>query len=126
MHLHNLLSVHYRAVIYPNMDLRFLVMLLWLGCSIQKQSRESFYDDIDEEPEEIFHATFDNRHYRWSFSNMRGTFSEHSTYGFEWSRTNTNKWKTSSVRSSSEMWNYRTILGLSPTGPLKIEDVKDA
>jgi hypothetical protein len=65
MHSHNLLSVHYRAVIYPNMDLRFLVMLLWLGCSIecflnfvnfpnywsplydQKKSRESFYDDID-------------------------------------------------------------------------------
>ncbi|PNX71554.1 heat shock protein binding [Trifolium pratense] len=55
---------------------------------------------------------------------MRGTFSEHHTYdGFEWSsKTNTNKWKTARVGSSSD----RTILGLPPTGPLNIEDVKDA
>ncbi|KAK2391099.1 hypothetical protein QL285_064590 [Trifolium repens] len=82
---------------YANKGLK---CLLYNSGLFEKQSRESFYDDIDEEPEEIFHATFDNRHYRWSFSNMRGTFSEHSTYG--------------------------TILGLSPTGPVKIEDVKDA
>lgn len=73
---------------------------------------------------------------------MRGSSSEHSTYGFEWrentNRTNTNKWKSASddeydvndkddddscfVGSSSD----RTILGLPPTGPLKIEDVKIA
>ncbi|WJX40801.1 hypothetical protein P8452_28238 [Trifolium repens] len=109
----------------------------------QKIRRQSFSEEIDGEPEQIFHATFGNRHYTWSFSNMRGTFSEHSTYGFEWkehtNRTNTNKWKTASDDESDDNDNDkddascrvgsssdRTILGLPPTGPLKIEDVKIA
>ncbi|CAK8567861.1 unnamed protein product [Lathyrus sativus] len=110
----------------------------------QKIRRESFCEDVDDHghPEQIFQATFGNRCYTWSYSNMRGSSSEHSTYGFEWrehsNRTNTNKWKSASddeydlndkddddscfVGSSSD----RTILGLPPTGPLKIEDVKIA
>ena len=108
----------------------------------RKIRRESFCEeDIDGHPEQVFHATFGNRSYTWSFSKMRGSSSEDSTYGFEWkeqaSRTNTDKWKSVSddeyddsdkygssysVGSSSD----RTILGLPPTGPLKIEDVKNA
>lgn len=66
---------------------------------------------------------------------MRGSSSEYSTSGFEWREhsNRTNKWKSASdiesddddscyVGSSSD----RTTLGLSPTGPLKIEDVKNA
>ncbi|PNX93342.1 heat shock protein binding, partial [Trifolium pratense] len=105
----------------------------------KKIKRESFYEDIDDEPEEVFHATFGNKHYTWSFK--KGTFSEHSTYGFEWrehtNRTNTNKWKTASDDESDDndedyascrvgSISDRTILGLPPTGPLKIEDVKIA
>ncbi|XP_004502898.1 uncharacterized protein [Cicer arietinum] len=105
----------------------------------RKIRRESFCEDVDGHPEQIFQATFGNRWYTWSFSNMRGSSSEQSTYGFEWreNASRTNKWKTASddenddndkddnsccVGSSSD----RTILGLPPTGPLKIEDVKNA
>lgn len=99
-----------------------------------KIRRESFFEDVDGHPEQIFHATFGNRWYAWSFSNLRGSSSQHSTSGFEWKeRSNrTNKWKSASdvesdddsccVGSSSD----RTILGLPPTGPLKIDDVKNA
>lgn len=105
-----------------------------------KIRRESFVEeDNDGQPEQVFQATFGNRWYTWSFSNMRGSSSEHSTNGFEWrehSTNRTNKWKSASdaecddtdddvsrcVGSSSD----RTILGLPPTGPLKIEDVKNA
>ncbi|KAE9587330.1 hypothetical protein Lal_00004516 [Lupinus albus] len=100
----------------------------------RKIRRESFTEEIDGHPEQVFHATFGNRWYTWSFNNMKGPYSEHSTSGFEWKRhsSRTNKWKSASdiesdddsccVGSSSD----RTILGLPPTGPLKIEDVKNA
>ncbi|KAK7350860.1 hypothetical protein VNO77_09874 [Canavalia gladiata] len=100
----------------------------------RKIRRESFSEDFDGHHEQIFHATFGNRWYTWSFNNWRGG-SEHSTSGFEWREhsNRTNKWKTASdaenddddmccVGSSSD----RTILGLPSTGPLKIEDVKNA
>lgn len=101
----------------------------------RKIRREGFSEDFDGHPEQIFEATFGNRCYTWSFNNWRGSSSEHSTSGFEWrEHSNTsNKWKNESdveddddasccVGSSSD----RTILGLPPTGPLKIEDVKNA
>ncbi|KAJ1429713.1 DnaJ domain containing protein [Sesbania bispinosa] len=99
-----------------------------------KIRRESFFEDFDGNPEQIFQATFGNRWYTWSFSNLKGS-SEYSTSGFEWREHSdrTNKWKSTSdaesdddgscsVGSSSD----RSILGLPPTGPLKIEDVKTA
>ncbi|KAH1245796.1 hypothetical protein GmHk_06G016037 [Glycine max] len=80
-------------------------------------------------------ATFGNKWYTWSFNNWSGFSSEHSTSGFEWREhsNRTNKWKNESdiehdddddscVGSCSD----RTVLGLPPTGPLKIEDVKNA
>ncbi|KAK7410863.1 hypothetical protein VNO78_02036 [Psophocarpus tetragonolobus] len=100
----------------------------------RKIRRESFSEEFDGHPEQIFHATFGNRSYTWSFSNWTGS-TEHSTSGFEWREDSnrTNKWKNESdaehddddscyVGSSSD----RTILGLPPTGPLKIDDVKNA
>lgn len=102
----------------------------------RKIRRESFCEDFDDHPEQIFQATFGNRWYTWSFSNMRGSSSsEYSTSGFEWREhsNRTNKWKSASdiesddddsccVGSSSD----RTTLGLPPNGPLKIDDVKNA
>ncbi|KAL2339410.1 hypothetical protein Fmac_007350 [Flemingia macrophylla] len=101
----------------------------------RKIRRESFCEDIDDHPEQIFEATFGNRCYTWSFSNWRSASSKHSTSGFEWREhsNTTNKWKNESdveddaddsccVGSRLD----RTTLGLPPTGPLKIEDVKNA
>ncbi|KAK7275415.1 hypothetical protein RIF29_16531 [Crotalaria pallida] len=72
-----------------------------------KIRRESFCEDIDGHPEQVFQATFGNRFYTWSFGNMRGSSSEHLTSGFEWkhhsTRTNINKWKSASdVESDDE------------------------
>ncbi|XP_022632409.1 uncharacterized protein LOC106779740 isoform X1 [Vigna radiata var. radiata] len=101
----------------------------------RKIRRESFCEDFDSQPEQIFQATYGNKCYTWSYSNWSGCSFEHSTSGFEWREhsNRTNKWKNESdveqddddscsVGSSSD----RTILGLPPTGPLKIEDVKNA
>ncbi|XP_014617138.2 uncharacterized protein [Glycine max] len=99
-----------------------------------KIRRECFFEDFDGH-EQIFQATFGNKWYTWSFNNWRSSSSEHSTSGFEWREhsNRTNKWKNESDTehedddsccegSSSD----RTVLGLPPTGPLKIEDVKNA
>lgn len=102
-----------------------------------KIKRESFSEDFDSET--MFHATFGNRCYTWSFRNRQGPSCENSTSGFEWrehsdwTNSRSRKWKSASdaesdnddsccVGSSSD----RTILGLPPVGPLKIEDVKNA
>ncbi|KAG5035932.1 hypothetical protein JHK87_010842 [Glycine soja] len=103
--------------------------------SKRKIRRESFSEDFDGHTEQIFQATFGNKWYTWSFNNWRSSSSEHSTSGFEWREhsNRTNKWKNESDTehedddsccegSSSD----RTVLGLPPTGPLKIEDVKNA
>ncbi|CAL0327575.1 unnamed protein product [Lupinus luteus] len=100
----------------------------------RKIRRESFTEEIDGHPEQVFHATFGNRWYTWSFNNMKEPSSEHSTSGFEWKQhsSRTNKWKSASDIESDDDSCYvgsssdRTILGLPPTGPLKIEDVKNA
>lgn len=93
--------------------------------------RESSAEDCD--PETVFHATFGNRWYTWSNKSFQGEPS-----GFEWREPP--KWKNRRYRgwdatSETEYDNTsysvgshsdRTILGLPPTGPLKIEDVKNA
>jgi hypothetical protein len=100
----------------------------WSG----KLRRESSAEDSGD-PETVFHATFGNRWYTWSNKSFQGEPS-----GFEWREPP--KWKDQrykewdanretesgnapySVGSHSD----RTILGLPLTGPLKIEDVKNA
>ncbi|XP_027904770.1 uncharacterized protein LOC114164334 [Vigna unguiculata] len=101
----------------------------------RKIRRESFSEDFDGQPEQIFHASYGNKCYTWSFNNWSGSFEHSTSEGFEWREhsNRTNKWKNESdveqddddlccVGSSSD----RTVLGLPPTGPLKIEDVKNA
>nr|XP_034932543.1 uncharacterized protein LOC118062805 isoform X3 [Populus alba] len=94
--------------------------------------RESSAEDSGD-PETVFHATFGNRWYTWSNKSFQGEPS-----GFEWREPP--KWKdqrfkewdanreTESDNASYSVGSHsdRTILGLPLTGPLKIEDVKNA
>ncbi|EOX92389.1 hypothetical protein QUC31_003611 [Theobroma cacao] len=97
--------------------------------------RESFSGDFDH-PETIFQATFGNKWYTWS---SRGESSfQNSESGYEWREksgwTNQRRkqWETMSETESEDescavgSCSDRSILGLPPTGPLKIEDVKNA
>ncbi|KAF2284328.1 hypothetical protein GH714_020534 [Hevea brasiliensis] len=100
----------------------------------RKFRRESFSEDSDG-CETFFQATFGKRWYTWYFneSSYRG-----STFGFDWREhpywTNhrDKDWdarsETESVNESCSVGSFhdRTILGLPPSGPLRIEDVKDA
>ncbi|CAK7328518.1 unnamed protein product [Dovyalis caffra] len=104
----------------------------FIKCS-GKLRRESFSEDFGD-PEPVFQAAFGSRWYTWS--NNKSFQSKPS--GFEWRGSPKGKnqryrgWDASSetefdnalysVGSRSD----RTILGLPPTGPLKIEDVKNA
>ncbi|XP_061362971.1 uncharacterized protein LOC133306658 [Gastrolobium bilobum] len=101
----------------------------------RKIRRESFSEDFDGRPEQIFQATFGNKWYTWTFGNWRRSGSEHSTSGFEWREYSkrTNKWTSASDAEYDDDDSFcvgsisdRTTLGLPPTGPLKIEDVKNA
>ncbi|KAK4256765.1 hypothetical protein QN277_006449 [Acacia crassicarpa] len=109
----------------------------------RKSKRETFSEDFDFDSETTFQATFGNRCYTWSFRNWQESFSEHSTSGFEWrehsnwtkSNSKTRKWKSASDAESDDDCDYscyvgsqseRNVLGLPSTGPLKLEDVKNA
>ncbi|KAL4379484.1 hypothetical protein GQ457_02G009880 [Hibiscus cannabinus] len=97
--------------------------------------RESFSEDFDN-PETIFEAAFSRKCYTWSF-NADFTF-RNSDFGFEW-RENSD-WTNQRTaeqeipsESESEDESYavgscsdRAILGLPPTGRIKLEDVKKA
>ncbi|XP_077247558.1 chaperone DnaJ-domain superfamily protein [Tasmannia lanceolata] len=103
--------------------------------SKRKQRKENFYDYYGN-PETIFHATFGNRCFTWSFRSWEDSQSQNSPFGFEWRdgsdwKHNTRRlWETcesdddepSVIGSFSD----RTTLGLPSTGPLKMEDVKSA
>ncbi|GMI67621.1 DNA J protein C72 [Hibiscus trionum] len=98
--------------------------------------RESFSEDFDN-PETIFEAAFGNKWYTWSF---RGDFTfRNSESGFEWreksdwSNQRTEEQETTSEREDEDeayavvgSCSDREILGLPPTGRLKLEDVKKA
>ncbi|XP_042492668.1 uncharacterized protein LOC122072165 [Macadamia integrifolia] len=105
----------------------------------RKLRRDSFFDELNEHPETVFQATFGNRCFTWSFRSWEEShFRSSSTTGFEWrdhsNRTNNRReeWETTSEsdddNESCVVGSYadRTILGLPPAGPLKIEDVKSA
>ncbi|XP_043722189.1 uncharacterized protein LOC122669487 [Telopea speciosissima] len=104
----------------------------------RKLRRDSFFDELNEHPETVFQATFGSRCFTWSFRSWEESHFRSSTTGFEWrDRSNgTNKRReeqetTSETDDDNESFvvgSYaeRTILGLPPTGPLKIEDVKSA
>ncbi|XVE83291.1 hypothetical protein DITRI_Ditri16bG0076400 [Diplodiscus trichospermus] len=100
----------------------------------RRSRRESFSEDFDH-PETIFQATFGNKWYTWSF---KGDSFQNSESGFEWreksgwTNQRTKEWETTSeTESDDELYavgssSDRAILGLPLTGPLKIEDVKNA
>ncbi|KAE9466110.1 hypothetical protein C3L33_01958, partial [Rhododendron williamsianum] len=104
----------------------------------RKFRQESFSDDFDAHPERMFQAKFGNRWYTWSFKLGEESHNQTTANGFEW-RDHTNwtntkyrDWRnTSDIESDDESCVVgssadRTILGLPPKGPLKIEDVKIA
>ncbi|GMI68618.1 DNA J protein C72 [Hibiscus trionum] len=97
--------------------------------------RESFSEDFDN-PDTIFEAAFRSKWYTWSFG-ADFTFRNWNS-GFEWreksdwTNQRTEKQEIHS-ESESEDESYavgscsdRAILGLPPTGRLKLEDVKKA
>ncbi|KAK9271586.1 hypothetical protein L1049_001947 [Liquidambar formosana] len=104
----------------------------------RKLRKEYFSEDCDEHPERIFQATLGNRWFTWSFRSQEDSSFRSSTTGFEWREhsnyTNNKKkeWETTSETESDYescvvgSYSDRTILGLPPRGPLKIEDVKNA
>ncbi|XP_054821697.1 uncharacterized protein LOC129320325 isoform X2 [Prosopis cineraria] len=107
----------------------------------RKIRRETFSEESDYDSETTFQATFGNRCYTWSFRNWQGSSSEYSTSGFEWrEHTNwtngrTRNWKRTSDAESDDndddlcyvgSLSERTVLGLPSTGPLKLENVKNA
>ena len=101
--------------------------------------RKEYFSDDDYYSERIFQATVGNRNKwsTWSFYSSGSPF-QGSTSGFEWREepnwTNRRKkqWETDSDNESDNescvvgSYSDRVILGLPPTGPLMIEDVKNA
>ncbi|XP_024023041.1 uncharacterized protein LOC21395413 [Morus notabilis] len=102
----------------------------------RKVRRANFGWDFDEHRDTTFEATFGNRRCTWSFNSRGESFFRSSASEFEW--TEHSSWKHSrtwgsSSDSESDDETYtlgsssdRTILGLPPTGPLHLEDVKKA
>lgn len=109
--------------------------------------KEEFEEEFGfkDDPETVFQATFGNRWYTWSVDPRYSSSDFNTSAGFEWRKQRVNssweehrarKWSfideeeefkqeeiiTSSVGSSSD----RTLLGLPPRGPLKLEEVKTA
>lgn len=103
----------------------------------RKFRRESFSADFDD-PETIFQERFGNRWYSWTYQKREESSFQYSTSGFEWrkhsNRTDhrTKDWENESdIESDDEQCTVgsssdRTILGLPPSGPLKLDDVKNA
>lgn len=103
----------------------------------RKLRRKSFSEDFDDDPEPMFKATFGNKWYSWSFNSGHESSFQNSTSGFErreqssW-KSRTKRWESQSATESDDdsfavgSRSDRTILGLPPTGPIKIEDVKNA
>lgn len=110
----------------------------------RKFRRESSFEDFErfaedyDDPKTIFQERFGNRWYTWTHQKREESSFQYSASGFEWrehsNRTDhgTKDWENESdvesddepctVGSSSD----RTILGLPPSGPLKLDDVKNA
>ncbi|TYH38417.1 hypothetical protein ES332_D12G108500v1 [Gossypium tomentosum] len=101
----------------------------------KRRFRKIFSDDFDH-PETMFQTVFGKKCYTWSFS---GNFTFRSSEsGFEWreksdwTNQRTEEWEPSSESESVDesyavgSCSDRAILGLPPTGHLKLEDVKKA
>ncbi|XP_010911983.1 uncharacterized protein [Elaeis guineensis] len=107
------------------------------GGSKRWQNGQTYYDEDDcGHPETIFEAVFGgHKGFTWSYASRENFHFNHSTSGSEWSnRTRWEKawkrvWNDSDVYDDSTnvgSHSDRVTLGLPPTGPLKLEDVKSA
>jgi len=91
-------------------------------------------DDFDVET--VFRCAFGgNRSFNWSFineENPRRRSGNFSNYGksWKWRHRSENEYGKSTEAESdcshSDLASYRLVLGLSASGPLKLEDVKNA
>lgn len=104
----------------------------------RKLRKASFTEDFEDHHETVFQATFGNRSFSWSFKSWQDSNFSCNPEGFEWRKDSSwtsskkKEWDTTSeTESDHETYvvgstSDRTILGLPPRGPLKIEDVKSA
>ncbi|PHU00506.1 hypothetical protein BC332_30293 [Capsicum chinense] len=106
---------------------------------MRKMKKRRLSEDYDEFPETVFQANFCNKWYTWSFrpgksSTFEDLFSRRQET--DWSEQRHFRWDTETNNDTETESNYescnvgcyseRTILGLPPRGPLKIEEVKNA
>ncbi|PON83501.1 DnaJ domain containing protein [Trema orientale] len=103
----------------------------------RKFRRDGFNEDFNDHHETIFQATFGNRWYTWSFNLKQESFFKDTESEFDWRERLNWKHRSKTLGSSSDsesddesysvgLCSDRTVLGLPPTGPLKLEDVKKA
>lgn len=102
------------------------------------QNKKSFYNDEGDyqQPEPKFSASFAGyRCYTWSYESWESSNFQSSTSGFEWredskwEKARKRAWNESGVENASTnvgSYSHRVALGLPPTGPLKLDDVKSA
>ncbi|KAL3353537.1 hypothetical protein AABB24_018319 [Solanum stoloniferum] len=106
---------------------------------MRKMKKRRLCEEFDEYPESVFEATFGNKWYTWSFrpgksSSFEDLFSRRQETDwseqrhYRWDNETENETHTESKNESCNIGSYseRTVLGLPPRGPLKIEDVKNA
>ncbi|XP_038987719.1 uncharacterized protein LOC103699931 isoform X2 [Phoenix dactylifera] len=106
------------------------------GGSKRWQNSQSYYDEDDYgHPETIFEAVFGgHKGFTWSYASWQNFHFNYSTSRSE--RSNESRWEKAWKRVWSERDVYddldvgshsdRATLGLPPTGPLKLDDVKSA
>ncbi|KAL8143655.1 hypothetical protein V2J09_016687 [Rumex salicifolius] len=101
----------------------------------RRKQRKEYATEDDEQHETIFQAKFGNRWYSWSFNAFHSSSFYRSTSGFGWKENTQNRndrqnwWEevdSDNEREQVGSHSDRTVLGLPPYGPLKIEDVKSA
>ncbi|XP_060185339.1 uncharacterized protein LOC132614811 isoform X1 [Lycium barbarum] len=106
---------------------------------MRKMKKRRLSEDFEEYPETVFQATFGNKRYTWcsrpgKSSPFEDLFSRRQETDWSeqrhcrWDNETENETQTESNYESFNVGSYseRTILGLPPRGPLKIEDVKNA
>ncbi|KAF9597856.1 hypothetical protein IFM89_021941 [Coptis chinensis] len=106
---------------------------------ICNRRRKKFSSDSDSQ--NVFQARFGNRYYTWSFRNSKEPSFQTSSAEFEWrdrsswTRNRRKVWDSASDINDEDdddkscmagSYSDRTVLGLPPTGPLKIDAVKTA
>ncbi|XP_057537329.1 uncharacterized protein LOC130815016 [Amaranthus tricolor] len=111
----------------------------------QKSGRRGYTfceEDDDDDVETIFRSAFGDRFIFWSFVNQDYSHwrsSSHSTNNNSWRRRRRQQYEyededdddenftsADNTRKSAALASERTALGLSASGPLKLEDVKNA